>query len=112
MNIKSMAKKAWNSKTFETIVDVSTEIAKCISDSLLEVFNDKTEPIERDYYQETYEYWKKLLPCEREYYFSHNEVLQKWGDNYYYDDKEQCAKHIAWIASRENRAFTNKYDRY
>ncbi len=112
MSMKSIAKKVWNSEIFETVVDVTYGTVECLTDAIVSVFSHNTSDKDRDYYQETYEYWKRLEPCDREFYFNHNEVLQQWGDNYFYNDREQCAKHIAWIAEREGRPFTNKYDRY
>ena len=65
-----------------------------------------------DYYTKTYEYWKSLSPVDREYYFENNSTLQKYGELYYYNDREQCAKSIAKIAEKERRSFDDKYDRY
>ena len=101
------------SKTFETIVDVSFEVAEKVGEALIETFDNMISPPEEtDYYKETYDYWNSLIPVDREYYFSHNETLQEYGDKYYYNDKEQCAKSIANIARMERRCFTDKYDRY
>ncbi len=113
MKISDMAKKVWNSSVFENIIDISYGIAECIGEVLIETFDNIVScPEETNYYKETYDYWSSLTPVDREYYFSHNETLQSYGDRYYYDDKEQCAKAIARIAQMERRSFTNKYDRY
>lgn len=113
MKISDIAKKVWNSTVFENIVDISYGVAECIGEALIETFNNIASPSEEtNHYKETYDYWSSLTPVDREYYFSHNEVLQKYGDRYYYNDKEQCAKAIARIAQIERRSFTNKYDRY
>lgn len=113
MNIKSIAKKVWNSKTFEAVVDTTFDVAECVGEALIELFDNITAPPEEtDYYKETYDYWTSLTPVDREYYFTHNEVLQNYGERYYYNDKEQCAKSIAKIAEKERRSFDDKYDRY
>lgn len=112
MSIKSIAKKVWNSNVFETIVDVTFGTLGCLTEAVTEVLTVDCSHNTRDYYQETYDYWKNLEPVDREFYFRHNQVLQQWGDNYYYQDREQCAKHIAWIAEKERRPFTNKYEEY
>ena len=113
MKITDMAKKVWNSEVFEAIVDTTFEIAECLGETLIEMFDHVVSPPEEvNYYKETYDYWNSLIPADREYYFKHNEVLQQYGDRYYYDDKEQCAKAIARIAQMERRSFTNKYDRF
>mgnify|MGYP003291112231 CR=1 FL=1 len=113
MSIKSVAKKVWNSKVFETAVDVTFGTLECLGEVLIDMFDNVVSPPEEtNYYKETYDYWSSLSPVDREYYFSHNETLQDYGDRYYYNDKEQCAKSIARIAQMERRSFTNKYDRY
>lgn len=113
MKISDVAKKIWNSKTFESIVDISYEVAEKVGEALIETFDNMISPPEEtDYYKETYDYWNSLIPVDREYYFSHNKILQEYGDKYYYNDKEQCAKSIANIARMERRLFTDKYDRY
>lgn len=113
MSIKSVAKKIWNSKTFEAVVDTTFEVVECVGEALIDLFDNITSPPEEvDYYKETYEYWSSLAPVDREYYFTHNEILQNYGDRYYYNDREQCAKSVARIAFMERRTFTDKYDRY
>lgn len=113
MKITDMANKIWNSEIFEAIVDTTFVIAECLSETLIKTFNHAVSPPkEINYYKETYDYWNSLIPVDREYYFKHNEVLQKYGDRYYYDDKEQCARAIAKIAQMECRSFIDKYDKY
>ena len=113
MKITNIAKKIWNSKTFEAVVDTTFEVAEAFNEAIIETFNNiASSPEKIDYFTETYEYWSSLCPVDREYYFSHNEVLQRYGELYYYNDKEQCAKSIATIAEKERRVFVNKYDRY
>ena len=113
MKITDIAKKVWNSEVFETIVDTTFGMAECLGETLIEMFDHVVSPPEEvNYYKETYDYWNSLIPADREYYFEHNETLQKYGEPYYYNDKEQCAKSIAKIAKMERRSFDNKYDRY
>lgn len=123
MSIKSIAKKVWNSEAFETVVDVTFGVMECLGEALVETFSNNShnstcsscmnyDSSDSDYYIKTYEYWNSLSPVDREYYFEHNETLQKYGELYYYNDKEQCAKSIAKIAKIERRSFDDKYDRY
>jgi hypothetical protein len=123
MSIKSVAKKVWNSKAFETIVGTTFDAMAFIGECIIDTFNQGSiqthcgscgsylAPDKSDE-EKTYEYWNSLSPVDREYYFEHNETLQKYGELYFYNDKEQCAKSIARIAKMERRSFTNKYDRY
>ena len=60
----------------------------------------------------TYNYWMTLSSLEQQEYYENNEYLQRWGENYRYEDRYQQAKSVAEIARKENRAFTDKYDRY
>lgn len=80
-------------------------------------FNFKSEssycaPKEKSVEDETYDYWMSLSSIEQQEYYENNEYLQRWGENYRYDDRYQMAKSVAEIARRENRSFIDKYDRY
>lgn len=62
---------------------------------------------------ETYKYWLDLSYQEQEEYFSNNEYLKDYMKNDFYpNDRNLTAKHVAQIADKLNRQFTNKYDRY
>lgn len=61
---------------------------------------------------ETYNYWYNLNDIEREEYFNSNEYLKSYGDKYYYKDKHLMAKSASEIAKKENRSFTDRYNRY
>ena len=62
---------------------------------------------------ETYKYWLDLSYQEQEEYFSNNEYLKDYMKNdFYSNDRKLTAKHVAQIADKLNRQFTNKYDRY
>ena len=100
MSIKSIAKKVWNSEAFETVVDVTFGVMECLGEALVETFSNNShnstcsscmnyDSSDSDYYIKTYEYWNSLSSVDREYYFEHNETLQKYGELYYYNDKEQ-----------------------
>ena len=69
-------------------------------------------PKEKSVEDETYDYWMSLSSLEQQEYYENNEYLQRWGENYRYDDRHQMAKSVAEIARKENRSFTDKYDRY
>ena len=118
-------KSIWNSKAFNTAADINYEVLKAAGkvikataevtcDVLTGIANNAVETNENQMSveQETYEYWKGLSCVEQQDYFALNYKLQEYGENYRYDNAEQMAKSIAEIARRENRAFTNKYDRY
>lgn len=121
----SIINKIWNSKTFEAISEVNYEVLKGVGsvvkgvaevglEVLSAVANNAAEVAEnkRSVEDETYEYWKGLSYREQQDYFELNYKLQEYGENYRYDNNEQMAKSVAEIARRENRSFTNKYDRF
>lgn len=121
----SIINKIWNSKTFEAISEVNYEVLKGVGsvikgvaevslDVLSAVANNTIEVAEnrRSVEEETYEYWKGLSYREQQDYFELNYKLQEYGENYRYDNNEQMAKSVAEIARRENRSFTDKYDRF
>lgn len=121
----SIINKIWNSKTFEAISEVNYEILKGVGsvvkgvaevslDVLTGIANNATEVAEnrKSVEEETYEYWKGLSYREQQDYFELNYKLQEYGENYRYDNNEQMAKSVAEIARRENRSFTDKYDRF
>ena len=60
----------------------------------------------------TFNYWMNLNDREREDYFNSNEYLKSYGDKYFYKDKYLMAKSVSDIARKENREFTNRYNRY
>ena len=83
------------------------------SPQLVKEDNDTTYSVPKlSVEEETYNYWMSLSSLEQEEYFERNEYLQRWGENYKYADKWQMAKSVAEIARRENRAFTDKWDRW
>lgn len=121
----SIINKIWNSKTFEAISEVNYEVLKGVGsvikgvaevslDVLSAIANNTVEVAEnrRSVEEETYEYWKGLSYREQQDYFELNYKLQEYGENYRYDNNEQQAKSVAEIARRENRSFTDKYNRF
>lgn len=61
----------------------------------------------------TLEYWENLNYEDQYYYFTNNEYLKDYIKNDYYpNDRYLTAKHVARIAEKLNREFTNKWDRY
>ena len=61
----------------------------------------------------TYNYWINLDYDGQKYYFETNEYLKDYMKNDFYpNDRNLTAKHVAQIADKLNRQFTNKYDRY
>lgn len=121
----SIINKIWNSKTFEAISEVNYEVLKGVGsvvkgvaevglEVLSAVANNAAEVVEnrKSVEEETYEYWKGLSYREQQDYFELNYKLQEYGENYRYDNNEQMAKSVAEIARRENRSFTDKYDRF
>lgn len=121
----SIINKIWNSKTFETISEVNYEVLKGIGAVVKGVASAMCDVAEgmceqsyninshkEDVEAETYEYWKGLSYREQQDYFELNYKLQEYGENYRYDNNEQMAKSVSEIARRENRSFTDKYDRY
>ena len=121
----SIINKIWNSKTFEAISEVNYEVLKGLGAVVKGVANAMCDVAEgmceqscsinthrEDVETETYEYWKGLSYREQQDYFELNYKLQEYGENYRYDNNEQMAKSVAEIARRENRSFTDKYDRY
>ena len=62
---------------------------------------------------ETYKYWLDLSYQEQEEYFSNNEYLKDYMKNDFYpNDRNLTAKHVAQIADKLNREFTNINNRY
>ena len=121
----SIINKIWNSKTFETISEVNYEVLKGLGTVVKGVASAMCDVAEgmceqnyninthkEDVEAETYEYWKGLSYREQQDYFELNYKLQEYGENYRYDNNEQMAKSVAEIARRENRSFTDKYDRF
>ena len=121
----SILNKIWNSKAFEAVSEVNYEILKglgTVALGTLEVIADVANGMcersceitqqKEDVERETYEYWKSLSCVEQQDYYALNYKLQEYGETYRYDNQEQMAKSVAEIARKENRSFTNKYDRY
>lgn len=120
--MKNIFKTIWNSKAFETIAEVNYEVMATLGECIVEAFSGSSNnsnasssycaPKEKSVEDETYDYWMSLSSLEQQEYYENNEYLQRWGENYRYDDRHQMAKSAAEIARKENRSFTNKYDRY
>lgn len=129
----SIINKIWNNKTFEAICEGYYDTMQFIGEGLVFLLDCTTEAFSgsssssnnsstsscansctpsRSVEEETYEYWKGLSYREQQDYFELNYKLQEYGENYRYDNNEQMAKSVAEIARRENRSFTDKYDRY
>ena len=67
---------------------------------------------ESDVERKTYEYWIKLDSEGQRYYFDSNSTLQKYGELYRYDDREQMARSVAYIAKCTGYAFDDINDKY
>jgi hypothetical protein len=68
---------------------------------------------EKYYDEATYEYMSRLTPDELNEYIATNEYLNRYNtESYIYSDNKQTAMRMAEIAYKENKSFTNKYNRY
>lgn len=67
---------------------------------------------ESDIEKRTYEYWMKLDSGGQKYYFDNNATLQKYGELYRFDDREQMAKSAAYIAKCTGYAFDDINNNY
>lgn len=120
MKIVDAFNKFWNSKAFETIVDITYESTKilgnaavCLGDIIVEAVMHSPSDNKIDIYQETYDYWMSLSYEDQERYFHNNEYLRDYIKNDYYpNSREFTARHVAHIADKMNRPFIDKYDRY
>lgn len=120
--MKNIFKTIWQSKTFETMAEINYEVMCCLGEVICEVFSGSSSnnsssssycPSKEDSVEDkTYDYWMSLSSLEQQEYYENNEYLQRWGENYRYDDRHQMAKSVAEIARKENRSFVDKYDRY
>ena len=76
------------------------------------LFNGSNETTNKEE-NTTYEYWMNLSYQEQEEYFNNNEYLKDYMKNdYYANDRQLTAKHVAQIADKLNREFTNIDNRY
>ena len=118
----SMFRKIMDSKFMDAIevigdttVDILKGVAEVSCEVLTELFNN---PISKDSNSviesnSTYEYWKNLDYGAQEYYFMNNEYLKEYVKNdYYAGDRELTAKHVAAIADKLGKDFTNINNRY
>ncbi len=107
----------------EIVVDTCIGFLKVTAEVLYDTFNHpcgSPQPQfgkgysyeESDVERRTYEYWIKLDNECQKYYFDNNATLQKYGKLYRYDDREQMAKSVAYIAKCTGYAFDNMYDKY
>lgn len=104
-------------KLFDTIYNVlaiSGEILVGTASTLLEVVFDTftQETHNSQVYNKTEEYLNTLSYDEILDYFQHNEYLNEYSDNYIYSDRQQFIKSICNIADKENRSFTNRFDKF
>ena len=84
--------------------------AEIITEVATSLFNNESTNLEET---ATYKYWENLNYEDQYYYFTNNEYLRDYMKNdYYANDRYMTAKHVARIADKLNREFTNKYDRY
>ena len=84
--------------------------AEIITEVATSLFNNESTNLEET---TTYKYWENLNYEDQYYYFTNNEYLKDYMKNdYYASDRYMTAKHVARIADKLNREFTNKYDRY
>ena len=126
MKIFDIAKKVWNSNAMDTFADITMGTLECLGEAICEVFSQGSSShnsscssfvscnsSETDYYTETYEYWKDLDYIRQKYYFESNEYLKDYMKNDYYEnDRELTAQHVAYIADKLNRSFNNIDSRY
>ncbi len=120
MSIKSIAKKVWNSNAMDTFAEITMGTLECLGEIICETFSQGSSnnscpscPNSKDYYTQTYEYWKNLDYEGQQYYFESNEYLKDYIQNDYYpNDRELTAKHVAHIADKLNRSFTEIDNRY
>lgn len=107
----------------EVIGDVCVEFIKTTAEVLVDTFNHpcgSPQPQfgngysyeESDIEKRTYEYWMKLDSEGQRYYFDSNSTLQKYGELYRYDDREQMARSAAYIAKCTGYAFDDIDDKY
>ncbi len=83
-------------------------IAECMLEVLTGLFNHESHSNKTEnYYEQTYNYWCNLDFEGQEYYFKSNEYLREYIKNDYYpNDREATARHVAHIADKLNRNFT------
>ena len=116
-----MDSKAMN--IIEMIGDVCVDFAKITAEVLHDTFNHpcgSPQPQfgngysyeESDVERRTYEYWINLDNECQKYYFDSNLTLQKYGELYRYDDREQMARSVAYIAKCTGYAFDDMDDKY
>ncbi len=116
-----MDSKAMN--IIEMIGDVCVDFAKITAEVLHDTFNHpcgSPQPQfgngysyeESDVERRTYEYWINLDNECQKYYFDSNSTLQKYGELYRYDDREQMARSVAYIAKCTGYAFDDMDDKY
>jgi hypothetical protein len=85
-------------------------LAEIITEVAISLFSNESIDLEET---ATYRYWENLNYEDQYYYFTNNEYLKDYMKNdYYASDRYMTAKHVARIADKLNREFTNKYDRY
>ena len=65
-------------------------------------------------YIKTYNYWSQLGYADQYSYYHNNEVLQHYlpKSHYLSCDRELTASHVAELASKLGREFTNIYDKH
>lgn len=87
-------------------------VAECITEILTGLFsNESYSNNTEDYYEQTYNYWINLDYEGQEYYFKSNEYLRDYIKNDYYpNDRELTARHVAHIAQQLRRNFINIYN--
>lgn len=88
-------------------------VADCMLEVLTGLFNNESYSNNNteDYYEQTYNYWINLDYDSQEYYFKSNEYLRNYIKNDYYpNDRELTARHVAHIAQQLNRNFTTIYN--
>lgn len=91
--------------------EIIVGVAETLGEAVVNIFSQENNSDESN--NETYEYWSNLSYQEQEYYFNNNEYLKDYIKNDYYpNNKELTAKHVADIADRLGRNFTDKYSRY
>ncbi len=92
------------------LLNILTGFAEVITEVATTMFSGSNNTIEES---STFKYWMGLDYSGQKYYFESNEYLKEYMDKEYYEnDRYLTAKHVAEIADKLNREFTNINNRY
>lgn len=93
------------------LLNILSSVAEVITEVATGLFSsDSNNNLEES---KTYQYWMNLDYSGQKYYFESNEYLKDYMDKEFYEnDRHLTAKHVAEIANKLNREFTNINCRY